>query len=354
MAVYGRHGVLDGNTINLRAVFVDGNGTFTSPTSPVVYIYDSSIDSDLVVEEAEAQTYTSAFAGPLTPTQIASGLYQLAYSVADDSVAGTWRDVWVGAINSTVDYSVLTFQVINGVDAKEQKILENEFIIVELDETVASYTGLTLGEDVQLGFATRLTPFYSSIDLVRMEVGPWIDYIPDITLALMIHWASKEADFTVCKSPNNSERLRFALAKFVIYDTALRTLFLPGASNYQPTAGSGATKWLGDLRIVSGAGSQLAKTASGIDMETIGHIRKERAEWFRVINAGGNITYGQSYGYSTPVKGEWHGDRRLTGRMWLSPDEYSYAKPGINTKILPYGSRKGKFFYRQKPGSGVS
>jgi hypothetical protein len=279
---------------------------------------------------------------------MALGLYQLQYDIPVDAEAGTWHDVWVGSINSTTEYSILNFSVINGAIPSEQKIVENDFVIVEFDETVASYTGLTLGEDIQMGFTTRLTPYYASIDLVRMEVGPWIDFIPDITLAMMIHWASKEADFTVCKSPNDSERLRFALAKFVIFDTALRTLFLPGASNYQPTAGSGATKWLGDLRIVAGAGSQLAKTASGIDMETIGHMRKERSEWFRVINAGANITYGQSYGYSTPVKGEWNPDKRLTGRLWLDPDCYTYSKPGINTKVLPYGSKKGKFYYQNR------
>lgn len=348
MAFYGRHGILDGNTITLRAVFVDAAGVFVDPSSPVVYIYDPDVSSDLIDEEVEASSFTSATAGPLTPTKLATGLYELSYAVPADTAPGVWRDVWVGSVNSTSEFTKLTFTVINGAIPKEQKILENEFIIVELDKSIASYTGLELEETIQLGFITRLNPFYASVDLVRMEVGPWIDFIPDTTLALMIHWASKEADFTVCKAPNNSERLRFALAKFVIYDTALKTLFLPGGSNYQPTAGSGATKWLGDLRITAGAGSQLAKTASGIDMETLNYMRGERNEWFRVINAGGNITYGQSYGYSTPVKGEFNPDRRFVGRLWLDPELNDYAKPGINTKVLPYGSKKGKFYFQTR------
>lgn len=342
----GRSGVIDGDTVVLRSVFTDAQGDFIdSDTAPVVYIYPASVDTDTIEAEIEAAVFTSAVAGPLATTRIDTGFYELSWLVPDDSEEGTWADVWIGNINSTEASNILSFTVMNGAEIKEQKLLDNELILIELDSTIASYTGLTLGSDTQLSFITTLNPFYASTDLVRMEIGPWIDYIPDATLAMMIHWSSKEADFIKGWSPKSSQRLTFARAKFVIYDAVLRALYLPGGASYQPGGLPGSTKRLGDLSITNGSGAFIARTASGIDTETLGTLKKLRNEWQRIVNAGGNIMPGQSLGFEVGIKGIYDPDRRMMGRGWADPAEYHYSQPGVNKKSIPPGHRKGKFHF---------
>lgn len=353
MAVYSRISVIDSGTVALKAVFVDDAGNFLSPsTGPVVYIYDSTVDTDTIYNELEAAVFTSALDGPLTPTEISEGFWELSYVVPSGSPAGLWKDVWVSQVETTDSNAVLGFTVDNGVDISDQHLSNNELIVIELDESIASYLGLTLAGDVQLSFLTVLSPFYASPDLVRMEVGPWIDFIPDSTLALMIHLASKEADFIMSGSRSSASRVGFARSKFVIYDAVLRALYLPGSWTYQSgSGGSGGTlsKRLGDLSISSSEGSTVARTSSGIDTATLGHIRALRDEWWRVVNAGGEIMPGQSLGFEAGLRGIYDPDRRVGGRGWADPNEFSYSQPGVNAKAVFPGYRKGKFYFRNDP-----
>lgn len=347
MATYTRTSVLDGQTVELKAVFVDGAGNFITPTvAPVVYIYDESVDSDTIDQEILDATYASALAGPLTPTELATGLYELEYTVPSGGLGGMWHDVWVAGVETTTSTAVLAFYVENGVDISVQSLLDNELIVVELDSSISSYTGLPLASDIQLSFITILKPFYASPDLVRMEVGPWIDFIPDATLAMMIHWSSKEADFIMTGPRSSAKRVQFARAKFVAFDAVLRSLYIPGSSSYQPGGGSGVSKRLGDLAITNSSAGAVQRTASGIDVETLGHIKSQRDEWFRVVNAGGSITPGQSLGFETAVKNRFDPDRRLGGRQWADPNCVNYEQPGVNAKTRAYGSNKGKFHFR--------
>lgn len=353
MAVYGRTGVQDGEQVKLRVVFTDAEDNFVDSTAlPSVYIYDDTVDTDTIDAEILAATYTSALAGPLVPTRIDTGFYELVYTVPVGGAEGTWHDVWLGGINSTDFSQVLNFMVINGADISEQKLLDNELIIVELQSTIASYTGLHLAADTQLSFITTLNPFYASTDLVRMEIGPWLDFIPDATLAMMIHWSSKEANFIQGARGKSTQRLQFARAKFVSYDAVLRALNLPGSSSYQPGGLPGASKRLGDLQITNGGGAQVARTASGMDVETLGYFRKLRDEWHRIVNAGGNIMPGQSLGFEIGVKGQYDPDKRLGGRLWADPNCHPYKVPATNAKVQFPGTRKGKFYFVQAPVTG--
>lgn len=347
MAIYTRTSVLDGQMVELKAVFVDAAGNFIDPaTLPQIYIYDESVDTDTIDEEIDDASFASALAGPLTPTQLATGFYELEYTVPAGSTAGIWHDVWISSIETTDSNAVLSFTVINGADVSVQRLLDNEIIVVELDSSISSYTGLSLAADIQLSFITSLKPYYASPDLVRMEIGPWIDFIPDATLAMMIHWSSKEADFIMTGPRSSAKRVQFARAKFVSYDAVLRALYLPGSSSYQPGGGSGVSKRLGDLAITNSAAGAVQRTASGIDVETLGYIKAQRDEWFRVVNAGGSITPGQSLGFETALRNRFDPDRRLGGRGFADPDCYNYEQPALNAKARFPGHNKGKFYFR--------
>lgn len=350
MAIYGRHGVLSGQSLDLRVIFRDDTNCLVDTDSvPDVYIYDQSIDLDVIEAELLAMTFTSALAGPLTPTLITTGFYELVYTVPGGSTEGTWHDVWVGAVDTVDSSDILAFEVETAADLTAQTLLENELILICLDDSIGNVLAtLTLGIDVQLSFSTLYNPLYASPDLIRMEIGTFIDYIPDDTLALMIHWSSKEADFIGISARCNSKEYEFARTKFVVYDAALRALTMPGGSSGSGsgTSSAGTKKMLGDLSIdKSGGGgsSTVAVTSGGVDIETLGYIREMRDSWWRVVNAGACITPGQGLEPVTAIKGKHNPDRRASGRLWANPELSFYSQPTANSKYRFRGHQRSKF-----------
>jgi hypothetical protein len=339
-----RNGVLAGESITLRVVVTDGSGELRNTDSlPAVYIYDQSVDdSELIQEEVDAATFASAFAGPLTPTLVAPGFYELTYTVPEGSTGGDWHDVWVGALNGVATTSIQRFAVTEGGLITTQSITYNQMIVIELDSSITNQLRTSsLREDIILTFSTVYKPYYASIELVRQEAGPWIEYVPDDTLALMIHWSSLEVDFIAppCKCTADFKRAR---TRFVVYDTALKALTLPGGA-YASALGSSAgdSKSLGELAIKKGnpVGSVLS---GGVDLDTIKYFRGKREEWWRVVNAGGCIVPGEGLGPSFAVKGKYDPDKRLTGRLWEDPEEYFYRLPAANTRAIRGNRRRAR------------
>ena len=348
MSSYGRHGVLNGETIDLRVVFTDDSGNLQDADSfPLVYIFDDSLTDDELATAIETSDFTNSVAGPFTAVEIAPGYYQYEYTVPSTAEDAVWRDVWVGTMNDAQVVQLFSFKVVRGPNLTTQRLGMNQLIVIQLDAGITSYDGeKDLGSDIQLSFLTVLKPYYTSVDLVRMEAGAWLDFIPDSTLAMMIYWSSKEADF-IGNSPCNTDDYKFALSKFVIFDAALRALTLPGGATVVRGGGfptSGKRKSLGDLMIDNGSiGASLPTTASGLDLETWKYFKSQRDEWWRVVNAGGCIVPGQSLDPGYAVKGKYDPDRRNSGRLWGSPDDYAYSQPGANFKFRPTRGNRHKF-----------
>lgn len=345
--MYSRSGVLNGENIDLRVLFTDSLGNLTTTDSlPVVYIFDDTLTDEELIIALDAADYSGAVAGPFTATMIVPGYYQYIYTVPDNATDQVWRDVWIGVVNTASVTKAFTFTTVEGPDLTFQSLGTNQLIMIELEASITSYNELkTLGSDIQLTFSTVYSPYYASTDLVRLEGGAWLDFIPDDTLSLMIHWSSLEADYITtpgCKGP----QFGFARQKFVAMDTILKCLTLPGGSSVVRGGGypnSGKRKMLGDLMIDSGGGANSQTTASGLDIETLRYFRTQRDEWWRVVNAGGTIVPGQGLSPTFAVKGEFDPDRRNSGRLWLNPQHNLYNQPAANTKYVPPGARRAKF-----------
>ena len=345
---YDRTGVLTGQVIDLRVVVTDATSTpVNTDALPDVYIYDSSVDIETIEAEILAATFTSAIAGPLVPTNISTGLYELEYTVPNGVDPGTWRDVWIGQIDGVDVPQILDFEVKAGGDIVAQVLLNNELIIIELDESITNLAGdLSLGRDTLVSWSTIYKPLYASPDLVRLEVGPVLNVVPDDTLALMIHCSSLLADFIAIPPGCDKKRLAFARTRFVIFDSALRALLQPGIAERAGlgSASSGDKKSLADLSIVKGnGGSTVATASSGIDIDTLAYLREQRDEWFRVVNAGGCINPGQGLDPTSAIKGRFDPDRRASGRLWLNPEFYDYPQPSTNVKVHRPGTQRGRF-----------
>lgn len=345
MGDYSRGSVLAGEEILLRAVFVDSMGNLIDPDGspsvpPVLYIYDESVESETISEEMDAMTFTSAIAGPLNATRLSPGYYEYAYTVPTAYEPGTWHDVWVGVVNGITNITMLDFSVEESIDIDPQTIGQNTMIVVELDDTITNLAGDSNLEEQRLYYTTTYNPLYASPDLVRMEVGPWIDYIPDDTLALMIHWASLEAQFIQGPHQEAWGNIKLARTKFVIYDAALRAAMQAGGGN---SAGysSGGAKQLGDLKINQG------DVVATVDKEIVDYLREQRNEWWRVVNAGGNIVPGQGLTPTYSVKGIMDPDRRNVGRLWDDVTPHNFVIPTANRKIRTAPRLRGRWQFEQ-------
>lgn len=335
MAQYSRISVLAGEIIQLRAVFTDQAGNLIDPdTSPIVYLYSPEVEGDIIDSELEALSFSSATAS-VSATRLSQGFYQLSYEVAPNG-AGVWYDIWVATINGLSSAQILTFIAEEVVNIDPQNLGNNTMIIIELADTITNASGDSSLEKTSLYYTTPYSPLYASPDLVRAEIGNWIDYIPDDTLALMLHWASKEADFITGWIPNKLNHLKFARTKFVVFDAAYRAIMYPGAGQGAGYT-SGGSKQLGDLSIKEG------NIVASVDQELLDEIRKRRQEWWRVVNAGGNIVPGEGLGPQSAIKGLYDPDRRLTGRLWESPQDVRYSHPTVNQKKKTGLRRRGRW-----------
>lgn len=365
---YSRAGVLVTQDIVLRVVFEDDTGALVDPeagdylVSPTIYIYDETFDHDAIEAEYDAQVFTGL--GPFTASRISTGYYEYVFTVPSGSDPGLWHDLWMSTRDSVPSHEIFTFVVVEETHLTLQNLAKNQLVVVTLDSKIADVDGNTLLEDVVITYSTIYDPLYASSDLIRMEVGPWIDFIPNDTLNLFIHWASKEADavtpkgwgnaFTVTNGDciwnlqtskgKNLALYKLARTKFIIYDVAMRALMLPGAANSANVSGAGQLKRLGDLTIQGPANAGFG--ASGLSWNQITELKRLRDEWWRVMNAGGNIVPGQSLDPSFAVKGLGDPDRRRIGRLWESTEDVYYRQPTVNTKRRRIGHRNYRFVYR--------
>lgn len=342
MSEYSRSNILAGEEIRLRVVFSDSAGNLIDPDAygsspPQLYIYSADTDSETIATEIEALTFDSAEEGPLSSTRLAQGYYEYVYQVPEGATTGTWVDVWVATVNSTVITSELSFIVTEEILADVQTISTNTLLVLELID-ILSEDGDVLNDTIY--YLTKLSPFYASPEMVKMEVGPWMSYIPDDTIALMILWSSKEADFIQRAAASTSDRLKFSRSKYVIYDCAYRILNQFGAS---PGASSaGGKKQLGDLSIQLGSGTLV------VDREIVNDIRKQRSLWLEVLNSGGFLVPGAGYGPQIGIKGLLDPDRSMLGRNNAEVNSINFPVPTINKKVLEYPYRKGRWKFVER------
>lgn len=320
---YSRKCVPFGQTVTLRAMFSDSCGNPINIDSGSVYIYNETPTLSWS-EIFDTQDYSESYDSVSSITKISDGFYEIEYTVPAEN-EGLWNDMWVVEINGIPMYNIFSFKVEKLGNISLQVVGENTLVVVLLDPSIADIYGNTLGEEYQLSFSTKYNPYYSSVDLIRLEVGKWLDAVPDDTISLFIHWASIEADNITGAKVRNKSMYEMARTKFVIYDVALRVLMLPVSLG-------GKTKRLGDLMIQNDSSFK----------DIIPELKKEREEWFRVTNAGGTIVPGQGLDPTFAVKGLRDPDRGLIGRGWHSSLNYHYRQPAGNIRVRKKGEIKFK------------
>jgi len=257
------------------------------------------------------------------------------YSFADTDVAGEYSHQWTATIDGTQVTKADKFTVKTGgsVGFDFVELGTNELVVVQLLKGLKATDGSELSQSTYLSFSTEYDPFYCSIDMLLMELGPWAENIPEDTLALAIHWSSIEADYITGKKPVD-ERHQYATTRFVMYDAAIKLLSMPVG----PNGPAGSTKQLGDLLVETGSIDFSIK-------DLLVELKLERDEWWRVVNAGGAIMPGQGLGPTYAVKGDARKDARNVSREWHDPWSEYYTQPSANSKYRRPGEKKYKSGY---------
>ena len=305
--------------VKLKMLFTDACGKPIDPAGATVTFKNP--DGADVAAGSQAQ-------------KIDTGYWYVEYTPA---ISGSWKDVWtVSLLGENIDFEG-SFSVIAGgvVQAQPCGLEENSLIVITLDSSIADSDGNTLETDRLYSFSTEYNPWYASVEMLRMEMGPWVDLVPDDTIALAIHWSSLEANNITGVTPK-SERYHYARTRFVMYDAAIKLFTMPtGVSS----PGSGKQKQLGDLMIDNGG-------SLDFDLKSlIGELRSERDEWWRVVNAGGCIVPGQGLGPSSAMKGGSLKDKIQRSREWQDPWQEHYTQPTQNSLYRREGERKYKHGY---------
>lgn len=287
------------------------------------------IDIELVITSPSGAN--EAFG--IVPNEIVKadvGFYYIRYTPSE---SGVYNESWIATINGNAIEIVTKFQVKAGAigGTPDCGLEYNSLLVLELDKTIADIDGNTLEEDKIFTFSTEYNPFYASVEMVRMEMGTWVNTVPDDTIALAIHWSSLEADHVTGVIPT-SNKYDFARSRFVMYDAAIKLLTMPISSS-----SSSKKKQLGEL-LIDGGGSG---TDYNLD-KLVTKLSAERAEWWRVINAGGCINPGQGLGPVTASKGGSRRDANNRSREWHDPWNEYFIQPSVNSRYRRPGEKKEK------------
>jgi hypothetical protein len=248
------------------------------------------------------------------------------------NVLGEWSFEWLSTLNGVqenVEYKVKV-EDYNEANKFEGGIDFNQLIVVEIDSGILNDdNSLSLDNNSIFSFSTEYNPFYCSPEMLRMEMGEWASLVPDSTIALSIHWSSMEAD-SITSRGSVSEEYFYARTRFVMYDAAIKLFSMPIGAEGK----SGQSKQLGDLIIENGNALDYAIK------DLIQELKEERDEWWRVVNARGNIVLGQGLGPSSASKGGKVGIKR--SREWHDPWSEYYLQPTQNSQYKRKGQKKYK------------
>jgi hypothetical protein len=304
------------SSVKLRVLFYNDCKEATNVTNIVLTV--TKPDGSTVTYDDVQHTFTN----------VDTGYYYYAFTNTD--IAGTYKHLWNVLVDGVAVSKEDTFEIKSGgsADFEFVELVKNELIIIELLNSIKGTDGSKMVHNQYLSFSTEYDPFYCSVDMLLMELGPWAEGIPEDTLALAIHWSSIEADYITCKKPVN-DRHAYALTRFVMYDAAIRLLTMPVGGN-----GNGSKKELGDLLIQSGALDIQIK-------DLLVELKLERDEWWRIVNAGGTIVAGQGLGPSFATKGGSIETAKIS-REWHDPWNTYYTQPSANSKYRKAGESKYK------------
>jgi hypothetical protein len=244
----------------------------------------------------------------------AKGIYSTIVTIPSGAELGTWNLLWSITIGSENYSENEEFTVQSSADLffDSDVLMVNQEYTINIDGSIRDSLGNELGNDINLFFFTEFEPMYCSVQDIRLEIGQYINDVPDFTIALKIWKASMYADnITYIPVPKTGKRHSyyvFAREQFVKASAVLDLLNIVIFN----TSG-GFKKILGDLEITK-FGAKLSDNPLFADWAT------NRKGWQWVIENGGEMTPRSGHKPGVAVKAGSHPNRPNIGRGWIVSD----------------------------------
>jgi hypothetical protein len=291
--------VIAGQEIDLRTRFKDDLGDPAIASGVWIHIYEPDVDTS---EEANA-----IFASSGQVEYIGEGIWECGYTTHGSATEGIWTDLWSGILNGQVITGTFNFYVYSAGEAEAigDQLYNNNIIEVTLSSGIMATDGTYLTDGYSFEFLTEISPAYSNIRKLKLEVGSYIEDLPDITLQLAILEAGLEADEITFEVEKNDEFYEHARREWTTCKTAFTLLDNVASHGLK-------SKTLDNLRV--------EYDTSAVN-RTIMRIMDCLQKWEPQVIAGGYSR--QSQQPARVVKGEFDYDRPIVGRMWTPTTDTS-------------------------------
>lgn len=328
--------VRDTHEGNLSWIFTTGSGSIetlpdttstsviggTVPVTPTT-TGELSILSTIPEDETSHLTtpvgdYTVSvlFDDSLVPGSITGLISVTAEAVDGDSVTHPASGLLV--TTESVSGPTLSIVIASG------QLNNNNLVTITLGSGINSMGGLTLDEDYEFWFTTTYSPYYCTLQKIRLDIGAYISSVSDDTINAAIHQGSLGADaLTWDKTYISDSYYKYVRTQWTCCK-AQETLLLnaAGKSNLK-------SKKLADLEVTYATGIN-----EPLD-RALGCLQK----WENSLHAGGRSIRSPMM----VVKGELDPDRPTIGRGW------GYANgnmmPTANSRVITTTSRRYRNTY---------
>lgn len=294
-----------------------------TPGERIIGAY-SSVLTNLVLESISPEAYSVNDTDTLTEIVLTFSQNVDPTDIEDFiDIVGTpiLGDTSVTAENDSVVDSIAVVDNVVTITLDATKLFDNNILELSISKDLAS-TGLTpvedtLGNDATYYFFTSLSPFYCTVDMLKLEIGGLISNLEDRTLTLLIYYWSRYLNNTIQGSRPN--RFTFLAERFVL--CAVTASLVSGNYISYPT---GQSKSLGDLKIAYNVSpGQVNPT------ELLNRAQECKSTILNYLSSGNTLI-------ATPVKSDTNIDNVLVGRLWIPLNDYPMAQ----NDYLAGGSRR--------------
>jgi len=163
------------------AAVVAGGGATTSFN---VLSTDPINGASNVVLPAGEFTASATLSAGIDAGTVTSGVSVL---VTTESVTGETPPSGLAHVSPTVAGDVLT------IDIGDGQLTQNQLVTITLKNTISD-GATSLGSDFSWSFSTQYYPMYCTLRRLRLDIGLFIEQVPDDTINLAIHIASQDAN----------------------------------------------------------------------------------------------------------------------------------------------------------------
>jgi hypothetical protein len=306
-----------GDTIHLRTQFKDDYGDEAQASNIVVHIYEP---------DADYWDLNAAYSVSGVPTYLGEGIYEYEFT-APSGPDGTWHDVWIGDLLYQTISGVMAFDVTNLglVSSFENQLFTNDLVQITVASGLQATDGTFISEPFELEFLTTTSPSYSSPRKLRLEVGAFVENLPDMILEMAILEASLEADVLTFITGRYNDPL-YKHARYEYVSCLASTTLLTNVGNLLLRS-----KTLADLSVTY--------DTNGV-RDTMEKLKYCLDTWKPQLLAGGGAKAITQPSYV--IKGELDPDRPAVSRSWSSTEngDISRRVPAANDRVQSRRSRR--------------